>query len=228
MRVPATVAWVLCLVTAGVVTGQDYSNTSSVVDGMGRSSAGGGYTNLSAGAQPSAITEVHAGSMGNQQGFLNTFFFRSDLDTDADGLPDEADPDNDDDTLIDQVEIEGGAFDPVTPTDLNNYDTDGDGISDGGEAVAATDPSDPAAYLHIVDIYRTASNVHIFYLARGGTVSGKVYHVRAAGSGEDMPGEIVATNVTPAGGTAPWYVVTNEHIDTLADSNLFYGVEALQ
>lgn len=224
------------LVAAGLVAAgfsilagaQGYTNTSWVIDALGGWSAGGTYSNLSAGGQPGAITVVSAGELVNQQGFLSTFFLRSELDTDGDGLPNEADSDNDADSLEDSDEITGIAFDPVTPTDLNEPDSDGDGVGDGGEAVAGTDPQDPGANLRIVDIQRSGGSVEVYYLARGGAVSGKVYRVRAAGEGTDLPGEVIATNFTPAGGVAPWYVVTNVFSDTLAPSNLLYGVEALQ
>jgi len=58
------------------------------------------------------------------------------LDTDADGIGNNADPDDDGDGLDDVDEIAAG-YDPLNP------DTDGDGLDDGDEVPAGTDPLNP-------------------------------------------------------------------------------------
>jgi len=75
------------------------------------------------------------------------------LDTDGDGIPDQTDPDDDNDGLSDYEEVywdgEPGlnAYDPIgnptgTDTDPLNPDTDGDGVSDGVEAEWGYNPLD--------------------------------------------------------------------------------------
>jgi hypothetical protein len=78
-------------------------------------------------------------------------------DTDGDGLPDDVDPDDDNDGLLDVVEYEVGTNPIEADTDhdgLNdsaefahntsavNGDSDGDGIPDGWEVLLGTDPLD--------------------------------------------------------------------------------------
>jgi len=218
----------LFLAAAFTVQAQSYSNTSHVIDGFGGRSTGGVYSLTSAGAQPGGISESAAGDHVNQAGFLHTFFVYPALDHDTDGLPDEADPDNDNDTLRDRTELSGEAFDPVTPTDVNDPDTDDDGVNDWAESVAGTDPDDPGAFLKILDTVRSQDMVRITFRARGGAVSGRVYRLRAADSVEAFPGTSVDTNCTPAGGAAPWYVVTNLFERPLGEGNRFFSVEVVQ
>ncbi len=59
------------------------------------------------------------------------------LDVDGDGLPDHRDPDSDDDGLLDGDEATAG-------TDPRAADTDGGGVSDPDELAAGTDPLDPS------------------------------------------------------------------------------------
>lgn len=84
----------LSVALAGVVSAQ-FTNRSSVLDGSGTIASGGVFTNLSAAGQPGGIAVSSGGSFVNQAGFLNTFFLKPGLDTDRDGIADEADLDND-------------------------------------------------------------------------------------------------------------------------------------
>lgn len=65
------------------------------------------------------------------------------LDYDSDGLQSFFDDDDDNDGLTDDVETRTGSF--VSPSDTgthpNNPDSDGDGILDGPEVLAGTDPN---------------------------------------------------------------------------------------
>ena len=194
---------------------------SSVLDGSGILSTGGSYTNISAAGQSGGITVSSGGAYVNQAGFLNTFNLRPDLDTDGDGLANEVDQDNDNDQLADAVEIGGTGFDPLTPTSLNTADTDGDGVQDGAEAMAGTDPTNIDALLEIIRINQ-ASGQQVSWIARGGKTY--VLHARTnLLAGSFMP---IATNIA-TGGTAPWFVTTNSLVDASTMSAGFYAVEVM-
>lgn len=194
----------------GTNAGAQLEQTASVLDGVGRRTTGGTFTSVTAGAQPGGITVSSGGGRVNYAGFLNTFSLKPWLDTDQDGLENELDPDNDNDTLSDGAEIVGNAFNPVTPTDLNDADSDHDGIGDGEEAAAGTDPTDPGAYLRIVAIERAGSNLSVSWFAR----SGKSYLLHGADAVALLPGPVIATN-TQFGGVAPWFAITNTQFEAV-------------
>jgi hypothetical protein len=205
---------------AGVSNAQ-LSNKSSVLDSSGTRAAGGSFTNISAAGQPGGIAVSSGGSFVNQAGFLNTFMLKPGLDTDGDGLADELDQDNDGDGLADATEIGGSGFSPTTPTQVNVADTDGDGIPDGAESVAGTDPTNIDALLEIIRITQVGGQ-DISWIARGG----KTYVVHARTNllaGTFTP---IATN-TAVGGTAPWFVTTNAIVDASNINAEFYAVEVL-
>lgn len=118
------------------------------------------------------------------------------------------DNDNDNDGISDTSEIDGTGFTPVTMTDVNNPDTDGDGANDGDEAQAGTDPTDSDAFLRLAVIQQN-SPVTLIWRARGG-VTYNIY--RADDAITNSPALIGTTNVP--GGVAPWFVVTNTFTDT--------------
>lgn len=197
------------------------SQTSSVLDGSGTRSSGGSFTNISAAGQPGGIAVSSGGSYVNQAGFLNTFSLRPNLDTDGDGLADELDQDNDGDGLADATEIGGSGFSPTTPTGVNTADTDGDGIPDGAESVAGTDPTNIDALLEMIRINQ-AGGQDVAWVARGG----KTYVLLARTNllaGTYTP---IATN-TAVGGVAPWFVTTNAIVDASNIDAEFYAVEVL-
>ncbi|HNR93180.1 MAG TPA: hypothetical protein PKM67_02265 [Kiritimatiellia bacterium] len=211
---------VLALISLNVM-GQ-YSQPSTCLDGAGDRSSGGAYSNISAVAQPGGTAVSSAGGMVNYAGFLGTFSLQPGLDTDADGLEDEVDSDNDNDALADLSEIEGSEFSPATASNPNLADSDDDGITDYGEAVAGTDPTDENAHLQIVSITENAGNKEIAYVAR----EGKTYRIRAAG--EDFSGGSAEmdTQTVGAWNADDWSVHTNVYTDTTAPSNtLLYAIE---
>lgn len=201
-----------------------YTNKSSVLDGSGATSSGGGYTNISAAGQPGGITTSSGGGYVNQAGFLNTFALKPALDTDGDGLADELDQDNDNDGLADAAEIEGAGFNPATATLVNLADTDGDGQLDGWEAVAGTDPTDANAILEITTITNVGGSRAVAWVAR----SNKTYRLLRSDDGLLPPTNVVATVTPTAFAAAPWYVLTNLTADAGAASNrVFYAVQPL-
>jgi hypothetical protein len=212
-RIFNTIASICVLLLPAGLFAQTYSNVSSVVDGSGKSSGGGAYSNISAAAQPSGISVSLGGTFVNYAGFLNTFSLQASLDTDNDGLANEVDTDNDNDDLGDTVELAGIAFDPNTVTDLNNPDSDGDGQNDGDESTAGTNPDDPDATFEITAIALDTAGVLVSWIGRGG----KTYDIY---SGSDLAAGIsdflLTTNV--AGGNPPWYVTTSSFVDDTAFS----------
>lgn len=198
-----------------------YSNKSSVLDSLGAQASGGGITNISAVGQPSGIATATGGCYFNQSGFLNTFMLQPGLDTDQDGLPDELDPDNDNDELTDAAEIDGSGFTPSTPTSVNLADTDGDGCPDGLESAAGTDPNNQNAAFELVAISNAVGDFTVAWLARGNNE--KIYVVRAA-SDASQPYSTVLFSNTVAGGSAPWFMVTAS-VDHACTSNAqFYAI----
>ena len=204
------------------------TNTSHVVDGMGNWSSGGSYSNLSAVAQPGGVSVSSSGTLVNSAGFLNTFVLNPDLDSDGDGLSNELDSDNDNDGLDDIDELAGRGFDPVTITDVNAADTDGDGMSDGGEAVAGTDPTDSSASLQIVSIEPSGDDLVIGWQAR----SNHTYRVRESGdliNDNDFTNIVASSVLVTNAATSPWYVTTNHYRHVGAATNKvksFYVIEA--
>jgi len=213
----------LVSVTAALSAQAQLAQPSSVLDGSGTRSSGGTYNHISAAGQPGGMSESSSGQLVNQAGFLHTFFLRPDLDTDGDGLPDEADSDNDGDTLADLTELTGSAFNPVTPTEVNVADTDSDGAADGAEAAAGTDPTDPSVALQFVAVSRnpTADVCAVAWLARGNHE--KTYVLREHIS-LLLTNALVCFSNTVAGGAPPWYVVTNWVAVTTPTNAAFYRV----
>lgn len=213
----------LFIVLSATLAQAQFTNTSSVLDGSGTISSGGSFTNLSAAGQPGGIAVSQGGGFVNQAGFLNTFFLKPGLDSDGDGLANEADQDNDNDGLADTAEIGGGAFAPNSLTDVNNADSDGDGMTDGQEADAGTNPTNINESLEIVSIANVGGGRDVRWLARGNTQ--RTYVVRTAPDAK-LPYSTVVFSNTVAGGTPPWYVVTNTLSDATPANAELYSVEA--
>ncbi len=213
----------IALLVTGVIgiTTAQVAHKSSVLNGSGTRSSSGSFTNISAAGQPGGIAVSSGGSYVNHAGFLNTFSLRPGLDTDGDGVADELDLDNDGDQLSDVAEVGGTGFSPVTPTGVNTADTDGDGVPDGAEAVAGTDPTNIDALLEIIRINQAAGQ-DVGWIARGG----KTYVVHARTNQLAGAYAPIATN-TAVGGVAPWFVTTNAIVDASSLGSEFYAVEVL-
>jgi hypothetical protein len=70
------------------------------------------------------------------------------LDNESDGLGDACDQDDDNDVLLDDYETNTGIFVSATDTGTDPLvaDTDGDGVDDGTEVAAGTDPNVPGPF----------------------------------------------------------------------------------
>jgi hypothetical protein len=232
-RAPATALCTLLLLTAwyGTALGQ-LTQVASVMNGFGGRSSGGTYTHLGAGAQPGGVGTSYENGPANYQGgqinragFLNTFVFAPGLDANQNGIPDELDPDNDGDGLWDHWELSGEQFSPLTPTDPNLADTDGNNISDYEESIAGTDPNNPDAGLIIIDLENTGANREVTWTARGNNE--RIYVVRALDSNYDATPSTVIWSNTVGGGLAPWFETT-ETIADPATTSRFYAIEVIR
>jgi len=211
-------AVVFCVPLTGF--SQSYTNASSVVNVAGGWTAGGVYSNLDCAAQASTVGLSQKDPIRHYSGFLNTFLLKPDLDTDNDGQPDELDPDNDNDLLADEEELQGTAFSPSTPTDLNDSDSDDDGHDDGQEQTAGTDPLDPGATLRIISVSTDTGTVIVSWLTR----LGKAYDIEAANDlgGTGVFSVVATTNALE--GFGPWLVGTNTYTASAGQTNRFYRI----
>ena len=212
------------LVAPATARSQGHANLSSVHDGSGTMSSGGAYTNWSAAGQPGGITVSSGGTLTNHAGFLQAADIKHpSQDTDADGIPDEIDTDNDADGLADAAEVNGSSFDPATSTTVNNPDSDGDGVNDGWEAAAETDPSDEHANLRILSISNVPGGKQITYLAR----ADKEYTIRNGDGSYAYPANALDTD-TETGGAGVWMVRTNTFEDASGTATgRYYAIEPM-
>jgi len=104
------------------------------------------------------------------------------LDSDADGIADDHDWDDDNDGLLDRDEI-SRLLSVGASTDSKLADSDGDGWDDRVELLRGYDPLDPDAILRIDSIRKTPQGVEISWSGR----AGEAYRIRAmADTGESL------------------------------------------
>lgn len=199
------VGMAILLLCAGGATAQ-HTNRSSVADTAGARASLGTATNLSAAGQPGGIETASNGRYMNRAGFLNTFFLQPSLDHDGDGLPDEADADNDNDMLSDAAELDGTAFRGSAVTDPNAADSDRDGMDDAAESAAMFDPWDPGHRLTILSLTPGADGVTVRWIGRAGGTVNILEDERDLRDGRFTN---VVYSAAVGGGTGPWYKATN-------------------
>ena len=214
--------WCFCAfaASAGMLLGQT-SETARVLDGAGGWVTSAVWSNLSAVCQPGPAGLTTNAAYVNWSGFLQSFLMFPGRDADADGRADENDLDDDNDGLADAVEIAGSAFNPPTPTDVLQPDSDHDGMSDGAEAGAGTDPQNPGGLLRIFGIEPAASGVAVTWSAR----SGYRYELLSGASVDALASSpSVVTQVTAAGGVGLWQAGEASATNSFAPTNSFYRV----
>lgn len=194
---------------------------SRVIDGCGGWVTGAHGVAYIAAAQPAPVGLSSNAVFVNCAGFLRTFDMNPPRDTDADGIDDETDTDDDGDALPDLVELDGGAFEPGTVTDPLQADVDGDGMDDGEEAVAGTDPWSGSSVLRILSIESDGGTAMLSWQSRGG----RTYDLVAASavSALSTNGSTVVT-VTAEGGVAPWFETVTAVTSPAAPQRLYYRV----
>lgn len=181
---------------------------AGVLDASGHVATNGVLTSVSAGGQSGGFTLASAGTISHYGGFVGANPLLSDLDTDDDGVVNELDADNDNDSLTDLDELAGTPWLPAAVvSDPNDPDTDADGFSDGAEAAAGTDPTDVSSLLAIIDIGAVAStNIYVEWLARDGLTYRLDHYDTLAGT--IITSHVDTVTVNDPGAVAPWYTTT--------------------
>lgn len=195
----------------------------SVMDVTGNQVSGGGIHGVYAAGQGGSVAQAEGGGVTHYAGFLGCFLLSSALDTDQDGLVDELDGDNDGDGLTDLAEASGSGFSPQTVTDLNATDSDHDGMTDGEESVARTNPLDPGSLLAITGItLGSGPTAKLTWKAR----DGMNYNIYRTEDLTDPGASTYVTTVSAAGGTAPWYETSaSTDVDAATSTNAMFSVE---
>lgn len=177
---------------------------------------GGSLTNVAASGQ-SCTAVSRNGQIVNYAGFIQSLSLMPSLNHDMDKFYDEIDLDNDGDGLEDQAEILGNSFSPYIPTVVNNSDTDADGMNDGAEWTADTNPTNNSSLLMITDLKRQGAGMQVTW---SGGVNARQYLLRKASltSGPDA-WEAIFTNQPPT-------LTSTTVVDITTNKMFFYKIRA--
>ena len=195
-----------------------------VVDGVGGGLTNGVYGAVFAAGQPGVIGGSTGAGFRNTAGFLTSFLLHPDRDNDTDGIADEDDPDDDDDLLPDASELSGSEFDPGTETDPMQVDSDADGMSDGAESVAGTNPRDAGSRLQITGVEITGGVAAVSWDSR----DGYTYELVCASSPDGLAtSPAVVDTVTASGGAGDWGETSSEGTNAVGAGGQFYRVQVV-
>lgn len=223
MRKATSLAVVLgCVLMCSATCFAQYTNSSSVLDGCGGWCSNATYKTLIAAHQPCPVGFNQSASHLNYSGFLQTFVLHTNLDTDADGILDENDPDNDGDGLDDSAELGGTSFSPNTVTDTQLADSDDDGASDGHEAGAGTDPWNAGSLLEVTRMVGGSNAVQVVWKSR----QGYTYDVLAVTNLDGLAAvTAVVDTVVGGAGVGPFLETMSTSATLSAEPGRFYLIE---
>lgn len=177
---------------------------------------------VDAAAQPAPPGWSGNVAVQNWGGFLGAMVLFPARDADGDGVFDENDPDNDNDALGDDLELEGTAFTPKTSTDPMVADTDRDDVPDSAEAAAGTNPDDDRSRLEITAVQSAPPLVIVTWKGRGGYA----YNLMCASNLTDLKmAPITADTVTAHGGTPPWFETETVSTNLTGADQSFYRIQ---
>ena len=216
-----TTGFALLLVAASAAPGAPQQQSSVASSGGTWCSNGTHRTAYTAG-QPGAVGVTVGAQYTHYAGFMGGAFIRPG-ETSHEGMPVEADPDNDDDGLTDAGEVSGAAFGGHASTDPNSPDSDEDGMDDGAEAAGMYDPNDRGHALRILTLDRGPGNaVGMSWIGKGGGTVNTILWCHDLRQGS--PSNTLHSDAY-AGGSAPWHKVTNTHawVES-APSNRYFRV----
>lgn len=193
--------------------------TARVLDGCGGWSSNAIYTTVIAACQSCPVGVISGSTYISRGGFMESFLLDPGMDNDGDGIADENDPDDDNDGLCDTQEIDGTAFDPVTPTSPFLIDTDGDGVSDSIEVLSGTDPLDSRSVFEIASIGRDLSGVHITWNSR----EWLTYDLLRGSSLDELSiSPVLVIAVTAGSGSGVWHETQSTATDPSGTVKSFY------
>lgn len=133
----------------------------------------------------------------------------SSADADADGIPDAADPDDDNDGMPDVWETSNG-LNPLSAADAN-ADADGDGMSNLAEYIAGTNPTGVLSRFQIAGAEHQGDNLVISFQ----TVTGRTYSVSKSDDLATPGWSMMISNVAGTGNSL-------QAVDTNMPSRRFY------
>ena len=202
-----------------------YDETSRTVDSAGMVSGNASYQTVNAAGQGCPVGLTSNSRYLNYSGFLGTFVLQPSADIDGDNVIDENDPDDDGDGLWDSDELLGSSFSPSTATSTSLADTDGDGINDGSEAVAGTNPTDADSLLIMSGVRRVANNNQVVSWQARADFD---YEVLRASTVSDLStNSTVIGAITATNGFGAWQETTASITVTNSATRSFYVIRVV-